>query len=372
VQGKNLPGNLEESEMAIQSNVQSDARKANARNSDAHDRTDEFHRDIVATEGTLPRATANGRAEADVSGKVLTLLEKSAQTLRHAAENVENRGLKLLLKVMAQERVYMLNQLRQAIGKAATDPLDASRKSSATTLQQGLEDIQTSMTVQRAGRENVTLGHLAQEEEALLKSYTREIEGHPSDPLRNELESQRARIAQFYTRLMAVGEGVEPIVARVFDTRIEGESAVTRLREQGLDPSQIDVATINQVTRPVLRSTANPAGPNKTMAAGAFSGAIVGGLVGLALAIYVWLSPQLEGWVTVGPWALLIGAIIIGACFGTVFGFFIGQNRKEDDLAVTADGLINGEILVVTYPLPHQVVLVEDILQVHHARELSR
>ena len=353
--------------MAIQSNVQSDARG----------RTDEFHRDIAATEGGQPPATKNGRSQGSVSGNVVSLLEKSAQTLRHAAENVENRGLKLLLKVVAQERVYMFNQLRQALGKEETDPFDSSRESSTTTLQQGLEDIQTSMTVQRLGRENVTLSHLAQEEETLLKAYTTAIEDaaiedNVSNSLKGELESQRARIAQFYTRLMAVGEGVEPIVARVFDTHIEGESAVTRLRAQGLDPSQIDVATINQVTRPVLRTTAKPDGPNKTMAAGAFSGAIVGGLVGLALAAYVWLSPQLEGWVTVGPWSLLIGAIIIGAFFGTAFGFFIGQNRKEDDLAVTADSLINGEILVVTYPLPHQVAMVEDILQVHHARELSR
>jgi hypothetical protein len=68
----------------------------------------------------------------------------------------------------------------------------------------------------------------------------------------------------------------------------------------------------------------------------------------------------------------LIGAILIGAVFGTVFGLLIGQNQREDDIAVTADSLINGEILVVAYPKPHQVALVEDILQVYHARELNR
>jgi hypothetical protein len=68
----------------------------------------------------------------------------------------------------------------------------------------------------------------------------------------------------------------------------------------------------------------------------------------------------------------LIGAAIIGAVFGTVFGFFIGQNQREDDLMTTADGLVNGEILVVTYPKPLQIPVVEDVLQVHHARELNR
>jgi hypothetical protein len=63
---------------------------------------------------------------------------------------------------------------------------------------------------------------------------------------------------------------------------------------------------------------------------------------------------------------------VIGAVFGAVFGLLIGQNQREDDIAVTADSLINGEFLVVAYPQPQQVALAEEILQVHHARELNR
>jgi hypothetical protein len=74
----------------------------------------------------------------------------------------------------------------------------------------------------------------------------------------------------------------------------------------------------------------------------------------------------------VGPWALLIGAIAFGAFFGSVIGFFIGQNQREIDLAETADGLLNGEVLVAAYPRAEQVAMVEDVLQVHHARELNR
>jgi hypothetical protein len=90
------------------------------------------------------------------------------------------------------------------------------------------------------------------------------------------------------------------------------------------------------------------------------------------LAAFVWLAPALVGWVTVGPWSLFIGATLIGAVFGAIFGFFIGQNKREDDLMVTEDGLVNGEFLVVAYPHPNQVATAEEVLQVYHARELNR
>jgi hypothetical protein len=338
--------------MTVQSNLQQDARR----------RTDEMAREVIAAQ--------NG-AITDGS-RLLALLEGSAQSLRHAAENVENRGLKLLLKVMAQERVAMHDMLRQTYGQGPSDPLDPSNKSTTRSVREGLQDIQTSMTVQRQGREVVTLNHLREEEEALLAAYIAELESGVAAPLRGMLESQHANIAHFFARLQLVGAGVEPIVARVFDTRIEGESAVTRLRERGLNAAQIDAAPITQVARPVLQSTRTPASPRNTVVAGALAGALVGGIIGGALALYVAQAPQLVGWVTVGPWALFLGPMLIGAFFGAIFGFFIGQNQREDDLAVTVDSLVNGELLVVAYPQPHEVAMVDEVLQVHHARELNR
>jgi len=348
--------------MAVQTKMQQETRG----------RVDKFDRDGVAV-GAAPASTISpATIDTNAGNRLLDLLEKSAQTLRHAAESVENRGLKLLLKVMAQERANMYNTLRQAMGRNTADPLDPAHKPLSRSLQQGLEEIQTSMTVQRQGRENVTLSHLLEEEDALVAAYSSFAVGNSGSPLGALLEAQRTQIAKFDGRLKSVSEGAEPIVARVFDSRNEGDIAIQRLREGGLSSSQIDSATISQVERPVLKSTVVPVGPKSTMAAGAFAGGMVGALVGAALAVFVWLAPGLVGWVTVGPWALWIGAIIIGAVFGIVFGFFIGQNQVEDDLMVTADGLEHGELLVVAYPHPEQVALAEDALQVYHSRELNR
>jgi hypothetical protein len=355
-----------------QPSVQPDVQHSDARIRDARGRTDEYSREYVATEGGYSPARSNGRSAVELRRSLLDRLEKSAQTLRHTAESVESRGLKLLLKVMAQERVQMFNVLRQAIGKEPVDPLDPAERSPATSMQQGLKDIQTSMTVQREGRANLALSHLIEEEDKLLAAYTEVLADNVPESARIELEAQRARVAQFYSRIASVDKGGDPIVARVFDQRIEGENAVARLKELGLDASQIDAAPFTQMALPSRPTTVASASPRTTMVAGAYTGAIVGGIAGLVLATFVWMAPQLVGWVTVGGWVLLIGAILIGAVFGAVFGLLIGQNKREDDFAVTADSLINGEILVVAYPQPQQVARVEEVLQVHHERELNR
>jgi len=242
-------GGLEEIAMAVETTKQQQTRG----------RADELTREYVASEVAPTPANMANVSDLSAGDALLSALEKSAQTLRHAAESIENRGLKLLLKVMAQERVGMYNSLRQAMGRDATNPLDPARKSVGTSMGQGLQEIKSSMTVQQQGRETVTLSYLSTEEDALVAAYSSFLAASSGSPLATQLEAQQTQIAKFNARLKAVGEGEEPIVARVFDTRIEGETAVKRLQEEGLSPSQIDAAPISQVTRPVLRATVRPA-----------------------------------------------------------------------------------------------------------------
>src|SRR3954466_7457871 len=129
--------------MAVESSRQQETRR----------RADELTREHVSTEvAQAPEKTANV-IDVNAGDALVALLEKSAQTLRHAAESIENRGLKLLLKYMAQERVAMYNSLRQALGRDTANPLDPAHKPAGRSLKEGMQEIQSSMTVQRLGRE---------------------------------------------------------------------------------------------------------------------------------------------------------------------------------------------------------------------------
>jgi hypothetical protein len=362
-----------EAEMAIQPPIKPDTQPTIE--PDGHRRTDEYKQEYTATEGvdmTIEKDRAPTALATVSFDHLFELVGRSANAVQHAAQGVENRGLKLFLKVMAQERLYMLDELHRTSGQHGLVD-DAEKITSSTSLRQGMDDIQTSMAVQRGGREELSLTKLLNEEEELLAAYAAALESNVPNALKQTLEAQWSRVSKFHAQLQKVAHGEEPIVARVFDTRIEGEHAITRLQSSGLSADQIDSALISRLEQPIRASTTAPPSRSATTMGGAVSGGLVGGLFGLAVAAFIWLAPdQWIGWVTVSPWLFLIGALVIGALFGAVFGLIIGQNRREDDLMVTADGLINGEILVAAYPSPAQVSMVEDILQVHHARELGR
>ena len=342
--------------------------------SDRRTRIDGSGRETVSTHssGQTSPVQTDTRVQLDRIRDLIDRLIESAQTLLHSAESIESRGLKLLLKVMAQERVYMLEQLRASMGLLPVDPLDGQDPNNAlpTSIAQGLKDIQSAMTVKRQGREDLARKDFVAEEEKLLEAYSAVLETDVPGALRRELEAQRAQIAQLYARLSTVTKGDEPIVARVFDSRDKGDAAIARLKTGGLTAEQIDAVTINRLARELDPRLVTPPNRKSPAMAGALAGGIIGAVIGLALALFVSMAPQLVGWVTVGPVSLFIAATLIGAVFGLVFGFLIGQSRREDDVAVTVDSLINGEILVVAYPTHSQVPMVEDILEVQHAREL--
>jgi hypothetical protein len=182
--------------------------------SDLHSRIDETNREYVSTQGGYSSANSSVQTDTkmqlDRIRQLINMLIESAKTLHHSAESIESRGLKLLLKVMAQERVYMLERLRESMGLIPVDPLNGQdpNNSLPTSIAQGLKDIQSAMTVKREGREDLARKDFVAEEEKLLQAYSAVLETDVSEPFRRELEAQQAQIAQLYTRLSTVTKAV--------------------------------------------------------------------------------------------------------------------------------------------------------------------
>jgi hypothetical protein len=238
----------------------------------------------------------------------------------------------------------------------------------------GLRTIQTSMTLQREGRQDLVLSNLVAEERALLEKYDKAIAAHPPAPIDNMLTAQKNRLTAAYDNMRRVADGRCELVARVYENHEDGERAITSLRAQGIDESDIDVLEGEQIRSRVSKAPSPPKTAPATIA-----GAISGGVVGLIIGVAWWFllmagadaaDVTVAEPMTVGPVTLISASLFFGALMGAVFGWFIGRNKAEDDAFVTQQSLQESDLLVAVYVDKDQVPRVEQTLHVHHGREL--
>lgn len=307
---------------------------------------------------------------------VQELIQFSAETawrLADEAAQIETRGFKLLLKALGERHMRYARELAVLTQRSTADgppPPQASDE-----LELGFQTIQTSMTVQREGRQDILMNKLLDEEEALLEKYDKAIASRPPEPIGSVLAAQKDRLAQLRNNIRQVVDGSRQLVARVYDDQESGERAMTSLQAQGIDESSMDMLEGEQIRSRIGKVPTPP----KIMPT-AVTGAIGGGVVGLLIGVAWWLllaagadaaDVAVAEPLTVGPVTLIGASLIFGALMGFVFGWLIGRNKAEDDAFVTQQSLQEGELLLAVYVREEQVPLVERTLHVHHGRELA-
>lgn len=290
--------------------------------------------------------------------------------LNHAAENIETRGVKLLLKAYAQQRALFAQELGWVLAQVGENRSGAQNAGDGVV--QGAGDIAASMTLGRENRRAVALNPVIESESDLLQAYILALQSTLPENVRELLERQRNQISTGYDRLVELGAaGASEPVTRVFDDVREAAEAIARLERQGFaeDYEVFDVTALpvrharpQQMRRSVLA----------TVRAGAFFGGLVGGLVGAAAALYQTFLPNMALGISVNPWIMFVVSALVGAFWGAVFGWFIGRNKVEEDRFIYEESLEHGARLVVVYPAPQRASEARRILEVHHDRELPK
>lgn len=301
--------------------------------------------------------------------KVLAACQVSAQGMENASELIETRGLKLLFKAAAQQRLYYIQALQPFLEQLAGDT--DHHHTSLPDLAQGLTDMQVSMTLQREGRQDLVVEDQIAREDQLLEAYQNALESDLPTHVVAQLESQRARVQAGRSSLKAVADEELQLIARLFDTSDEGQEAVQQLLDAGISENTMEVFELGELPVQAVAAVQPNEATGSTVAAGAVSGGVVGAVIGGLVGLFVWLMPGASGMISVSPWLLLVSSAFFGALFGAIFGLLIGRNKAEDDQYVTIEGLTHGAVLVAVYALPEQVDTVEQILHVHHGRELG-
>ncbi len=296
------------------------------------------------------------------------MMQESA--LNHAAESIETRGVKLLLKAYAQQRALFNRQLGHYL--AQTGGSEPERDDHTGDVQEGVRDIAAAMTLGREDRQHVALDGVIEGEAELLQAYTQALQASMPDGLRKTLEGQRNRLAAGYDRLVELSRAgrTEP-VTRVYESAREADQAVAQLARSGFTSADYEVFEVESMP---VHPTPPPA-ERRSMAAavkaGALAGALVGGLIGVAYALYQTLLPNMALDISINPYVMAGVSALVGAFWGSVFGWIIGRNKVETDRFVYEDSLLHGTRLVVVYPTPARAETAQKILQVYHDRELA-
>jgi hypothetical protein len=136
-------------------------------------------------------------------------------------------------------------------------------------------------------------------------------------------------------------------VVGMFGTRIEAESAIQRLKAEGVGTETISIAMKDtREAGEVAEATGVEDMTGEGAAAGAVSGAAVGLLVGLAVAGSTFVLPGVGTFLVGGPLAAALTGAGIGAASGGLIGGLIGAGIPEHEARHYASGVEQGHILV--------------------------
>lgn len=292
--------------------------------------------------------------------------EAQETRLNHAAENIDTRGIKLLIKAYAHQRATFARQLAEA-----RQPGDVPE--TGESLERGMGDVMAAMTLGRENRRVVALDGVIEHERTLLQAYTQALQLDFPGAVRDLLERQRNQVAAGYDRLVELSrEGASEPVTRVYAHARQADEAVASLQRAGFGPAAYEVFDVENL--PVQQAKPQKARRSAASSAwgGAIGGGVVGGLMGAAYAIYQALLPNMALHVSVHPLVIFLAALLFGAFWGGVFGWIIGRNKVETDQYLLEDSIENGTRLVVVYATPENSDAAHRILGVYHDRELAK
>ncbi|MBK8987081.1 MAG: PA2169 family four-helix-bundle protein [Chloroflexi bacterium] len=279
------------------------------------------------------------------------------------AKNVDNRGLKVLLKTYAQQRRQFALDLKAIIEQTGGEVNE--KRNIRGIIHRGRIDIVAALIIGPQNVENMVLKEALVGEKTVLAAYkhalTKQLPDKAAALIQNQLEAIQAANEQI-ERLC--GRPDERLVVRLFDSDQDATKASLALVEAGFSENSIEAVDFQHI---VDLQAGQSKSLDETMISGAVGGAIWGSLLGTASGAGLFLIVGLQpiGATTIaGTWALitLIG-MLMGALFGILLGFVIGLSSSEEDFHLYGKSVLNGRKLVLLQTNRHRATEASQIMR---------
>lgn len=264
-----------------------------------------------------------------------------------AAENVKNRGLKVMFKTFAQERAQFADTLGKFVGDGGEGVEGGGLLAAA---HRGWINIKAAMTIGQPATERVVLSEVVRGEQVALRRYEDVLGQELPAEVRAVIEEQKDRISEVHERAEELqGREGTRLVVRLFDMEEDVAKAEEELKGAGFDPTRMERVPLNQVLslyqgKEVRDSTAESA------LAGSLVGAALGILLGIVAAVSAIVAPGSAlfdmGTGETFLWTMLLGAAA-GVFFGALIGAIIGLGVSQDDEYRYAESVRHGSVLLL-------------------------
>lgn len=280
-----------------------------------------------------------------------------------AASNMDNMGVKILFKSYAQQRARFKSEiLAEIMLRGGNANL---RSSIRGVIHRGRIDIFSALSAGKRERERIILKEVLLGESAALKVFHKTLKIDLPVETRKIIVKQHEELMRVYERVRLLrGFGGKHLIARLFDTKVEMESALNFLEESGNKLESIESIKVSDSLELYEERSSTVF---ETVTSGVVGGALWGSVIGALAATSAESATHLVTFGTIqtpGIWSLIVLAGILGGAFvGMSIGYAIGVGVKQEDAhQYDLSKEKSGQVLLLTLVEFSQVSEVQRIL----------
>jgi uncharacterized protein (TIGR02284 family) len=308
--------------------------------------------------------------------RLIEMCMESDKGFYKAAEQIKNRGLKLLVKSYAEQRAQFALQLQNLAHQLGGDAPEG--REPVISVERGWLDVKAAMIIQRQFRQQALLKDVLQHEDKTIQAYTEALQSPLPGAVQTVIQQQYDRIRAIRSQVASLtGQTARKLVVRLFNGADTARRVVDELQQAGFTADEIYAAPLDRIIQPYA---ADPQARNKSRKETVIATILSGMGFGLVFGIFVGLLqrfffPEWGGLISPPGWGVMIEiattVTLIGGFFGFVFGMLIGQDKAEEDEYLYTESLQEGDTLVVVFTDERNKAEAERVVGLQHQHEVK-
>jgi hypothetical protein len=149
----------------------------------------------------------------------------------------------------------------------------------------------------------------------------------------------------------------------IFDDHASAVGALQALRDEGVDPSQIGIAALQQDSVEAADATSEHHRIRINETTGILTGGLLGGVAGWLIGAATVAVPGVGALVAAGALVGVLGGAGIGAAAGGLAGYLVAHGLTHEEAGYYHERVHAGAVLVTVHTTPDRAEEIRSILQ---------